>query len=249
MINLCSTTSYSVSGTVQAGGGSFGAGPSPGFFGQPGTFFHCSLAAAFPTATKTATLTPTKSPTNSPTLTPTITPTNSPTQTPTITPTLTPTNSPTLTVSLTVTPTATNSPSVTLTLTAVPTNTKTNTPSFTPTFTYSSTLTPTYTPTGSVTSTPTPDKALYLDQNVFNPGTQPMGMDIRVDQPGSVVVSVYNIVGELVVKLLDQPETAGNYRVFWDGKNSKGSLVGNGVYIILIHQPSGATTRKLIVLK
>jgi hypothetical protein len=74
-------------------------------------------------------------------------------------------------------------------------------------------------------------------------------MDIRVDQPGSVKVTVFNIVGEEVVKLLDKVENAGNYRVFWDGRNGRGDLTGNAVYFIMIQQPSGLTTRKVIVIK
>lgn len=119
----------------------------------------------------------------------------------------------------------------------------------TPTITFTPTITSTPTPTGSVTSTPTPDVALYLDSNFFNPTQQPLGMDLRVNVPGEVKVIVYNIVGEEVVKLLDQYESAGNYRVFWNGQNSGNTLVGNAVYFIVVEQPSGNMVRKVIVLK
>ena len=249
MINLCSTSSYSAAGILRTDGGSHGTAPSPGFDGQQGQVLHCTIVVLPPTVTRTATATPSATPTKSPTLTPTDTPTNTPTLTPTQTPTFSPTDSPTITLTPTISDTATLSPTLTPTFTNAPTNTKTTTPSSTPTKTFTVTMTPTLTPTGSVTSTSTPDTALYLDQNVFDPTAQPMGMDVRVDQPGQVKISIYNIAGEQVVKLLEQEETAGNYRVFWDGKNKIGSIVGNGVYFVLVHQPSGTTTRKVIVLK
>ncbi len=100
-----------------------------------------------------------------------------------------------------------------------------------------------------MTASPTPDAPLYLDENFFNPGTQQLGMDLRVDRAGQVKVVVFNIAGQEVVKLLDQYEGAGNYRLYWDGRNGNGALAGNAVYFITVQQPSGKMIRKVIVLK
>ncbi len=70
-----------------------------------------------------------------------------------------------------------------------------------------------------------------------------------MDLPGQVKVEVYNIAGEKVVELLNQTEAAGNYRVYWDGRNSNGSLVGNGVYLVITMQPSGHQIRKIIAIR
>lgn len=91
--------------------------------------------------------------------------------------------------------------------------------------------------------------ALYLDNNYFDPTKGPLGMDVRVDVAGSVKVMVYNIVGEQVVKLVEQSLAAGNYRFYWDGTNKFGGLVGNAVYFFVVIQPSGNTVKKVIVLK
>ena len=74
-------------------------------------------------------------------------------------------------------------------------------------------------------------------------------MDVRVDVAGEVKVMIFNLGGEQVVKLLDQYENMGNYRVFWDGKNRKGETVGNALYFVVIVQPSGRLIRQVIVLK
>jgi hypothetical protein len=100
-----------------------------------------------------------------------------------------------------------------------------------------------------VTSTPTPNAALYLDENFFNPNSQSLGMDLRVDVAGEVKVFVFNIAAEEVDKLIDQYMNPGNYRVYWDGHNRTGVLVGNAVYLVVVEQPSGNTIKKVIVLK
>ena len=74
-------------------------------------------------------------------------------------------------------------------------------------------------------------------------------MDVRVDIAGQVKVMVFNIAGQEVKKVLDQYENMGNYRVFWDGHNTNGAIVGNSVYFVVIQQPSGQMIRKAIVLK
>jgi hypothetical protein len=110
--------------------------------------------------------------------------------------------------------------------------------------------TPTPTPVVALASpTPTPNVALTLDLNFFNPSQQQLGMNLKVDQAGQVKVMVFNITGEEVVKLLDQYENAGNYRVSWGGRNKNGDMVGNAVYFVVIVQPSGHTIKQVIVLK
>jgi flagellar hook assembly protein FlgD len=100
-----------------------------------------------------------------------------------------------------------------------------------------------------LTPTPTPNAALYLDQNFFNPNNQQLGMDLRVYIAGEVKVLVFNMAGEEVRKLKDEVMNLGNYRVYWDGKNKAGAVVGNAVYFVVVEQPSGNLIRKVIVLK
>lgn len=74
-------------------------------------------------------------------------------------------------------------------------------------------------------------------------------MDVRVDQAGQVKVMVFNIAGNEVVKVMDLYQNPGNYRAYWDGRNFGGTLVGNGVYFVVIETASGRQVQKVIVLK
>ncbi|HVM33136.1 MAG TPA: FlgD immunoglobulin-like domain containing protein, partial [bacterium] len=212
-------------------------------------------ATGTPTLAATLTPTPTDSPTSTPTLLvlPTLTFTVTIpailTDTPTLTPTDTITLSPTVTLTPTWTATPTHSSTITLSPTITSTPSMTKTPTVTPVFTHTMTPSVTPLPAGSFSPTHTPAAKLYLDQNTFTPGSGTLGMDLRVDQPGQVKVVVYNILGEKVRELLNQAEAAGNYRVYWDGRNSGGSLVGNGVYLVITIQPSGHQIRKVIAIR
>ena len=74
-------------------------------------------------------------------------------------------------------------------------------------------------------------------------------MDIRIDKPGRVKIMVFNMVGEEVKVLLDQDMVMGNSRVYWDGRNRKGEILGNAVYLVAIETPLGQMIRKVIILK
>ena len=74
-------------------------------------------------------------------------------------------------------------------------------------------------------------------------------MGVKVTTGGEVKIMVFNMAGEKVRVIQDSTLAPGNYRAFWDGKNSSGATVGNAVYILLIHSPDGETMKKVIVLK
>jgi flagellar hook assembly protein FlgD len=91
---------------------------------------------------------------------------------------------------------------------------------------------------------------MYLSDNYFNPAQGAvLGVDVLIDQGGEVKIMVYNIAGQEVEKLVDQTLSPGSFHFTWDGRNRSGDIVGNGVYFLLIEQPSGNFIRKVIVLK
>lgn len=76
-----------------------------------------------------------------------------------------------------------------------------------------------------------------------------MGMDVKVDAPGMVKVSVFNLAGQRVALLMNQQRAAGTFRLQWDGRNARGEVVGNGTYLLVVETSSGRQVRKVIVLK
>ncbi|MFQ6618783.1 MAG: T9SS type A sorting domain-containing protein, partial [Fidelibacterota bacterium] len=85
--------------------------------------------------------------------------------------------------------------------------------------------------------------------NPFNPVTT-----IKYGIPGwsarkKVTLRVYNILGQLVVTLVDHLQGPGNYMVRWDGKDRFGKLVPSGVYMYRLQIGNLVMSKKMIYLK
>ena len=64
-----------------------------------------------------------------------------------------------------------------------------------------------------------------------------------------VTLRIYNLNGQLVKSLVNEHKSAGLYNALWDGKNSKGEKVSQGVYLYRLQAGLYSDTKKLILLK
>ena len=82
--------------------------------------------------------------------------------------------------------------------------------------------------------------------NPFNPTTQiRYGLPIR----SHVTVSVYNLLGQEVIQLIDEDQSEGFHQARWDGRNKSGVLVSSGIYFYRIHAGNFIGLKKMIMLK
>lgn len=181
-------------------------------------------------------LTPTPTPTNSFTPTPTFTFTYTPTITPTPTITHTPSHTPTYTVTFTPSQTPTSTP--TFTVTHTPTHTNTFTITHTPTHTG------TFTPTFTLSFTP---GAYTVRAGVYNEAGELVSplfvkrMTERIDELSldrGIIGSLNGTDRQILLT------SGGNPLGAWDGKNSDGVPLSNGVYHIKMDtvDPYGVVT-------
>jgi hypothetical protein len=83
--------------------------------------------------------------------------------------------------------------------------------------------------------------------NPFNPSTT---IAYEVPEQTHVTLTIYNLLGQEVVRLIDQVQAAGRYEVAWHGVNSRGAGVASGVYLYRIVSDSGYTeTKRMTLLK
>lgn len=82
--------------------------------------------------------------------------------------------------------------------------------------------------------------------NPFNPSTS---FSVALPKASHVTVEVYNLLGQRVVKLFDGPAQAGYLDLQWDGKDSRGSTVGSGVYFYKLEAQDVRKVRKMVLLK
>lgn len=85
--------------------------------------------------------------------------------------------------------------------------------------------------------------------NPFNPVTT-----IRYAVSGSQIplhttLTIYNVMGQKVRTLIDEPKSAGNYEVIWDGKDENGQSVASGIYFYRIRAGDFTATKKMVILK
>jgi hypothetical protein len=65
-----------------------------------------------------------------------------------------------------------------------------------------------------------------------------------------VSIKIYNIVGELIRELVDEDNTAGTYRIQWDGRNDDGDRVASGVYLYIFKaEGSDPIIKKIALIK
>ena len=69
------------------------------------------------------------------------------------------------------------------------------------------------------------------------------GLDVPVK------LSVYNVTGRRVARLVDARRTAGTYEAVWDGRGSDGQRVAPGVYFARLEAGDVRETRKVVVLR
>ncbi len=86
--------------------------------------------------------------------------------------------------------------------------------------------------------------------NPFNPATTiRFAIPFSADRDGRVLLEIYNIAGQKIRTLVDEPRGPGEYSVVWDGRDDQGRPVGSGVFVYRMRANNFVATRKMIFLK
>ena len=93
-----------------------------------------------------------------------------------------------------------------------------------------------------------PDR-YYLSANYPNPFNLSTMIKFGLPVAGRVDLSIYNVVGQKVVTLVDEDYEAGHHLVSWNGLNTKGQPVSSGIYFFRIKSEEFVDIRKMLLLK
>jgi hypothetical protein len=97
--------------------------------------------------------------------------------------------------------------------------------------------------------------------NPFNPSTSVQfmvngrqkkaadGGQWTADSPIPTTLKIYNVRGQLVRILVNEPKISGTYEVIWDGKDDRGEGVSSGVYFYKLKAGDYSETKKMILMK
>ena len=89
----------------------------------------------------------------------------------------------------------------------------------------------------------------FLYQNHPNPFNSSTQIQFSLSEESPINLSLYNIQGQLVKKLVDEHTAAGFYSVLWNGENEAGNQVSSGIYIYRLTTASSVLTRRLLFLR
>jgi hypothetical protein len=82
--------------------------------------------------------------------------------------------------------------------------------------------------------------------NPFNPSTS---IQYALSEDVHVTLKVYNMLGQEMATLVDEPQAAGYRSVVWNGRNDAGGTVSSGIYIYKLSAGTFTETRRMLLLK
>lgn len=102
--------------------------------------------------------------------------------------------------------------------------------------------------TGIEEPVPNP-RSLVLHPNYPNPFNPSTTISYELPSAGHVELSVYNVLGQEVRRLVNSNVPSGYHKVIWNGKNDQGRNVASGIYIVMLQFGNDVKTRKIMLLK
>jgi hypothetical protein len=98
-------------------------------------------------------------------------------------------------------------------------------------------------------------QAFELSQNYPNPFNPNTTIKYTLPSVGdgeetlSTTLKIYNILGEVVRTLVNEPKSAGVHYEVWDGKDDRGDQVASGIYFYRLKAGKFSETKKMVLLK
>lgn len=85
--------------------------------------------------------------------------------------------------------------------------------------------------------------------NPFNPETI-IEYQLPSTKPSfHVVIKIYNYLGQLIAVLLDEEQSAGQYKIIWNGTDFKNNLAASGIYFYSVQAGGYTAARKMVLLR
>jgi hypothetical protein len=89
----------------------------------------------------------------------------------------------------------------------------------------------------------------FLSANYPNPFNPMTTIRFGLPSAGQVRLSVFNVLGQKVIDLVDGEMLAGVHEVIWDGRNEDGQAVSSGLYFYRLETAGFSQSRKMLLIK
>ena len=94
----------------------------------------------------------------------------------------------------------------------------------------------------------TPTKYV-LNPNFPNPFNSETVIKYQLPEHVHVAISVYNMLGQEIRRLVDEEKEAGFYQTSWDGKTGDMAPVSSGLYLLEMKTPHFYWVRKMMLIR
>ncbi len=100
-----------------------------------------------------------------------------------------------------------------------------------------------------INGTPPIRPSVVLKQNRPNPFSQTTRIEYDVSPLVPVTLSIYNVKGQLLERIVQGADLAGQGFIDWDGVDLRGRRVASGVYFYRLSVPGFSTSKKMLVIR
>jgi hypothetical protein len=88
-----------------------------------------------------------------------------------------------------------------------------------------------------------------LEQNYPNPFNSATTIKYQIPRRTWLTLTVYNLLGQEVVRLVDGEQEPGFFKILWDGKDRTGRTLLSGIYIFQLKTRNFMITRKMLLVR
>ena len=103
--------------------------------------------------------------------------------------------------------------------------------------------------TSASTASETIPSNYTLNQNYPNPFNPNTNINYQVQLSGDVELSIFDIKGRKIRKLVNEQKPVGDYQIKWDGTNDSGAPLSSGQYFYQLKVGDFTSTKKMVLLK
>jgi hypothetical protein len=88
-----------------------------------------------------------------------------------------------------------------------------------------------------------------LDQNYPNPFNPLTKISYALPEPTVVKLEIFDLKGNHVNTLVDEPQAEGYFIITWDGRDADGNALASGVYFYKLTAQSFVQTKKMMLVR
>ena len=88
-----------------------------------------------------------------------------------------------------------------------------------------------------------------LEQNYPNPFNPNTKIRYVLEMDSFVEITIYDLLGNIIKKLVSNQKNIGSHYIAWDGTNDQGKTVSPGIYLYRIDADGYTQTKKMLLLK